>query len=153
MNGTGTTTLLGHFTSVSDFSHTFVHISSICFYCFYFESTFHPVIPSNGTPLYEIYLLDVPPQPLLPAPPENNTTQADTSTFRVFGSNDGSLDGSKSADLMESGFLSATFVYGSLMDFSEYTASCIEWSSLYYLYEGLGHRLSFQLLLVSMYPY
>ena len=69
--------------------------------------------PFDGTPLNEIFLLVVPPQSLLPAPPGTNATEADTSTsspFHVSGSSDGSPDGSKSTDLIESGFLSMMFV-------------------------------------------
>ena len=110
---------LGLLISDNDFSCAFVHIYLACFYCFRLESSFDPQASFDGTLLQETFLLAIPPQPSLPTSLKIDTSKADisaSSSFHVSRSDNGLPGGLKFVDLMESGFLPAVLVQGSLMD-------------------------------------
>ena len=110
---------LGLLTSVSDILRTFVHIFPACVYYSYLESIFDPEAPFDGIPLYEAHPIAIPSQSSLPAPSENDSSEMNTSASSsvfAFGSGNGSPGGSGFVGFIKSGFFSAAFVWGSLMD-------------------------------------
>ena len=109
----------------------------MCFYYFCFESIFDPKAPFARIPLYMAHPVAIPPQPYPPASPESDLSVVGASTSspsHAPGGDDDPPGGSRSACIMEDGFLSSEFAQGSLTNLEGCNVNYTEWPSFGHIF-------------------